>query len=640
MQLTSKRRNMIMMTLLLMSACLSIYFVYYAYMINKQFGFPLDDPWIHLTFARNFLKYGSFSYFKNEIVTAGSTSPLYTFLLVPGFLLIHNEMILSYTLGIAFLLLSVWFFYKLCLIVFSDDYGLVIFATLLLVCDPWMNFIAVSGMETTMYCSLLLACCYFYRTQRALLLGFTLGLLLWTRPDSVAFYAAIITDYLVQRFFIKKSPAANQGYRYFNVSQLLIIATLFTIIVTAYFAMNLKLSGSLLPNTYAEKLALYSPKYRSRNEFLFTDVWNYFSRACYFLLIWPFMIAIIKIAYDILDFKYNRLLLPLLFIFALIFIYYTRLPYSHLFGRYLMPIIPFYIMVFAYGFKQIFLMAHMSHHDFIKSAKYTFLGVILICFVPSYYGTLQLYVERTQFTSATQVATAHWLNEHTPKDAVIATHDIGAIGFYSNRKVFDVAGLIEPQFILDPKASQFSPVILNEMIKQKVTYTAFLRDWYRVVNTPVLFKTDENRFEVMEVKKFDNRYFHILSRPVMQKLYQAIQLINTNQIEEAHELLKQLVIQDPLVSVSYYYLALTDISLHDHAAALYNLQMALKLFPENHDAAKALEALQQSCELAKFERELGSVPPLSRTYPLGHKSNSNKSNLRPSFFPISDAGSI
>ena len=47
---------------------------------NAGPGFPLDDPWIHLQFARNLREFGAFSYFRNEMVTAGSTSPLYTIL--------------------------------------------------------------------------------------------------------------------------------------------------------------------------------------------------------------------------------------------------------------------------------------------------------------------------------------------------------------------------------------------------------------------------------------------------------------------------------------------------------------------------------------------------------------------------------
>ncbi len=56
-----------------------------ALQVNGGFGFPLDDPWIHLQFARTLREYGRFSYFANEMITSGSTSPLYTLLSQPVF---------------------------------------------------------------------------------------------------------------------------------------------------------------------------------------------------------------------------------------------------------------------------------------------------------------------------------------------------------------------------------------------------------------------------------------------------------------------------------------------------------------------------------------------------------------------------
>ena len=97
----------------LVSFLLSFIYIFSANGTNAVLGFPLDDPWIHLTFARNLVDYHSFSYFKNEMATAGSTSPIYTLLLAAGFFVTSNEMILSYVIGIAFLMLSSVFFYKL-----------------------------------------------------------------------------------------------------------------------------------------------------------------------------------------------------------------------------------------------------------------------------------------------------------------------------------------------------------------------------------------------------------------------------------------------------------------------------------------------------------------------------------------------
>jgi DNA-binding LacI/PurR family transcriptional regulator len=40
------------------------------------------------------------------------------------------------------------------------------------------------------------------------------------------------------------------------------------------------------------------------------------------------------------------------------------------------------------------------------------------------------------------VAVAQWLERNTPPDALIAAHDIGAIGYFTGRPLLDLAGLI------------------------------------------------------------------------------------------------------------------------------------------------------------------------------------------------------
>jgi hypothetical protein len=40
-----------------------------------------------------------------------------------------------------------------------------------------------------------------------------------------------------------------------------------------------------------------------------------------------------------------------------------------------------------------------------------------------------------------------WLHENTPERSVIATPDIGALGYFSRRRIVDLAGLVTPQMV-------------------------------------------------------------------------------------------------------------------------------------------------------------------------------------------------
>src|SRR5512135_1121884 len=63
-----------------------------------RIGFPLDDSWIHLTYARNLAQLGEWS-FQPGHLSAGSTSPLWTFLLAIGFWLHLGPYAWTYFLG-------------------------------------------------------------------------------------------------------------------------------------------------------------------------------------------------------------------------------------------------------------------------------------------------------------------------------------------------------------------------------------------------------------------------------------------------------------------------------------------------------------------------------------------------------------
>src|SRR5512139_207958 len=61
-------------------------------------GFPLDDSWIHLTYARNLAEHGEWAFRLGER-SAGSTSPLWTALLSVGFLIGLAPYVWTYFLG-------------------------------------------------------------------------------------------------------------------------------------------------------------------------------------------------------------------------------------------------------------------------------------------------------------------------------------------------------------------------------------------------------------------------------------------------------------------------------------------------------------------------------------------------------------
>ena len=73
------------------------------------------------------------------------------------------------------------------------------------------------------------------------------------------------------------------------------------------------------------------------------------------------------------------------------------------------------------------------------------------------------------------VAVARWISQRTEPDALIAAHDIGALGYFGRRRLLDLAGLVSPEVI---------PFLRNEaqlstwLDQSSADYLVTFPDWY------------------------------------------------------------------------------------------------------------------------------------------------------------------
>lgn len=576
-------RILFYLLVILLPFVFSLIYIRYAYKVNGVLSFPLDDPWIHLTFAKNLAHYFSFSFFKNEMVTAGSTSPLYTLILSLMFFISDNEMYISYILGLLFYAGSSFAFYKLCNVEFDKEIIFALICTGIFIFDKWMNFIAGSGMETTMYIMILILCAYFYRKRSPAPFAVMLGLIMWTRPDGVAFIFAVIVDYILVSYYSKDQI----NLILFSGNDLKKIFLIFAGIVGLYLLMNYALSGSLLPNTYNAKLTYYSPEFRSRYDFLKYEVWEYFKYGSYYVVMIGFIAALLKFIFDIYKKTYNQNTLYIVFIFALIFIYWLKLPYAHRFGRYMMPLIPFFILVATIGFRDLakIINKYTDNALFSKSLFYIWAGIIFFMGVKNYDETKDLYASQCKYIYDRQVMAAKWLKKNTNENDIIATHDVGAIGYYSDRKIIDVAGLVTPELISKINDVNYVDYMTKYLKDNGVTYLAFLREWYRVSNqTPVFTTGNSLPPEVMDIYKFDPDNTHILSREANGLLMNAQTLVAQKAPQQILYILNRVMDLEPNSSYAYFLKAYAYKLMMDDINYEKNMIRAAELYPDFRDA--------------------------------------------------------
>ena len=417
-------------------------------------GYPLDDSWIHQTYARNMARSGRWEFVPGTS-SAGSTAPLWTLLLALGYLIRLPHFLWTIFLGWLCLVWVAWAAMFLWQILWPARREKAWLPGLVLVMSWPLLWAAGSGMETLLFMALALQLMLSYSKQllsgrwRVFMLGLLAGLLVLTRPDGLGLLLLVGIGLLV--------APGSVGQRLWRLAMLAIGALL---PLLPYFAFNLSSGGHLWPNTFYAKQVEYAllwdqPLPRRFLQLLYLSVGGPpqglrgISGAHLILL--PGLIAAvpgsIRREISARRFLYT---LPLIWAGGHIFLYAWRLPVTYQHGRYLWPVLPVLVLYGLAGWIDLTdaLTGKMGSPERFRSlwAKFASLTLIALLLVFLLLG-LQVYSQDVSLINNEMVATAAWINENTPADALIAAHDIGAIGYFAERPLLDLAGLISPEVI-------------------------------------------------------------------------------------------------------------------------------------------------------------------------------------------------
>ncbi len=573
--------------ILLSSGLLLVFALHTAHNQNGYFGFPLDDSWIHLQFAKNLNEYGSFSYYKNEMQTSGSTAPFYTALLAIGFFITSNEFILSYSLGIIFFVLSVFVFFHLLMLESNKSVLLAIAGSLLFLFEWRTIWVSLSGMETIAAIFFLLSSVYFYRIQKAVPLAITTGIFLWFRPEAFILIVAFVIDFIYRRYTDRNEVGKNKRGKSSNVNWIYKAGIIFGAIVAFYFLFNYFLSGTFFPNTFAAKVKYYSGGTSNYSE----QVIDFLTTKGMFPVIIFSTIGFLYIIKNIFLRRYDSFALYFLWIAGMIIAYGIYLPYLYQNGRYLIPILPFILILGLYGLSICINFLHDSVKIFRKKGYYLSISTVLLLALILYFakftkGVIDEYADGCKYINDRQVTTAKWIRNNLQKDAVVATHDVGAVAYYSERRIVDMVGLISPEMIKN--IGSFDG--LNRFLQsKKVTHLAVLRNWFHLGNQTPLFQTDERFFEIMEVFEYHPASVLFVPQNITQINEQARYLLSVGNSGQAGYILEQSVKMFPKLAWSHFLLG-------QAYAALGNTIMAEECYRNSL-------ILQPDYKIAKLELE-------------------------------------
>ncbi len=496
---------------------------------SSEAGFPLDDAWIHQTYARNLARTGNWEYVPGQ-VSAGSTAPLWTMLLAIGYLLRLPYLFWSYLLGWACLVWLGWAGMDLWRLFWPSRRHHSWLAGAVVAFSWPLVWAAASGMETVLFAALGLQLVVLYgrlvdiegdshrgaKTQRGIVavMGFLAGLLILTRPDGLGLLILLVGGLVL---------AGTNHWERLQRTAVFILAALLPLV--PYFAFNLSSSGTLWPNTFYAKQAEYA--------FLWDQPLplRYFQMLYHslggpaeglrgisgvHLLLLPGLLAAGWLAVQG-DWKDRRLLytLPLLWAGGHVLLYAWRLPVTYQHGRYLWAAIPVWTLFGLAGWQDISLfvqgrLARIERFQFVwRMATMLTFALLLVVFLMI---GAQVYAFDVGVINGEMVTMAEWLDENVPEGALIAAHDIGAIGYFAERPLLDLAGLISPEVIeLLADERQLSNYVAGSSANYLVTAPGWTYPTVtNMESSTLLFETD---YQPTQEQGFNNMAVYQLNRP-------------------------------------------------------------------------------------------------------------------------------
>lgn len=404
-------------------------------------GFPLDDSWIHQTYARNLATTGEWA-FTPGIPSAASTSPLYTLLLAAGYRLGLPFMPWTHALGAAALAAAGLVGRRLAAGLAPDVRGVGLAVGLAVVLSWHLIWAAASGMETMLFSLWTLALAWLgLRAAQApasgLLFGLAGGLATVTRPEGVLF-----TGLLALAPLLASRRAGWAGITRWAAGAV----AGFAIVVTPYLWLNWRLTGGLLPDTAAAKQAEYAPllalPYAER-------VWRMLLpllAGAQVLLLPGGVVFIARQARRPWTPVTLAALAPLAASLALVLLYAARLPAAYQHGRYVIPALPALVVCGVVGTAWLLRDARRSAVGRVLSRA---LAASVALALPAFAVGIGLsaYRQDVRIIDEEMVAAAHWIAGNVPPDELLAVHDIGAVGYFAPRPILDLAGLVSPEVV-------------------------------------------------------------------------------------------------------------------------------------------------------------------------------------------------
>ena len=412
--------------------------------------------------ARNLAESGVWAFIPGT-PSAGSTSPLWSAILAVGDLAGLGPYVWTFVLGWMALwaigLLGSAMFEQLC----PERAAWGVWVGVFLALEWHLAWYAGSGMETLLYGVVVLATLLVVLRAGSdgkawLGAGSLIGLITWLRPDGITLLGPVV-------FVLAMGKRGWRG----KVSGMAWVLGGFMALFLPYLGFNRWIAGAWWPNTLYAKQA----EYAELRQLPF--MWRLWRESILPLegpgmaLLPGFLVVMVE---GIRARRWTWVAV-VLWVCGTVGLYAWRLPVNYQNGRYVVPMMPVFFVLGLAGM--------LGSGWFWKPGRWSWVvrigwtWVLILVTVGTWIIGARAYGQDVALIEEEMVTTAEWLAVHTPGDALIGVHDIGAVGYFSQREVIDLAGLISPEVIPFIRDQEKLAALLDE---KRANYLVTFPGWY------------------------------------------------------------------------------------------------------------------------------------------------------------------
>jgi hypothetical protein len=424
-------------------AILAAWYAIDAFRVTGTIGFPLDDSWIHAQFARNIATGRGFTFTGGEWVS-GSTAPAWTLLLSAGYVITRDIVSAAFVLGFVCQAAAGYYGLRLAELLGASRVAAVLAGALVGV-TPVIVWGAVSGMEVPLAAALALAGLYHHfsareaRGMRRCAGAALLGASALARPESLAIAGVVAVAELFGREPVKTRIGRS--------AQVLAVAAL---VFAPLVVFSIATIGRPLPTTFYAKSGPGIVRAIETRDMAMAmrNVQTFGPRAVrnFWLTLveqfsWGAWLLVPAAAGGIVSTSSRRLTLTVLAV--LIVAPYAngltapqRLKPENV--RYTAQLVVLVSPLLAAGLAGLF-------------RRRTAL-VVVLAVAAALTGWRAIQQAPVYATSVKNIQELHvtmglWMAEYLPPGSRVAVNDVGAIAYFSRRRILDLEGLVSPEVL-------------------------------------------------------------------------------------------------------------------------------------------------------------------------------------------------